>query len=198
MEKLSDAIEIDSITDPKKAVEKVRIENYDCIITDFFMPKLNGIKMAEEIRKFSDIPIILYTGHGSEEVAEKAFKVGIQDYVRKELDFGHYFILMNKVMNLSERSRTFKISNEILKMLDFSLVIIDEKYDVINYNDKFRHKFINNNESTVNFIDLVEYYSRRDFRDWLNNIEVGEIKSVFTDKEDRSIFVEFKKKTISI
>ena len=48
------------------------------------MPKMNGIELAQKIRETSDIPIILYTGQGSEEVAELAFSVGIDDYLRKE------------------------------------------------------------------------------------------------------------------
>ncbi len=42
------------------------------------------IELAEQVRSESNIPIILYTGKGSEEVAEKAFAVGVNDYFRKE------------------------------------------------------------------------------------------------------------------
>ena len=45
---------------------------------------MNGIELAQKILETSDIPIILYTGQGSEEVAELAFSVGIDDYLRKE------------------------------------------------------------------------------------------------------------------
>jgi putative methionine-R-sulfoxide reductase with GAF domain len=53
------------------------------------------------------MPFILYTGQGSEEVAAKAFGVGIDDYLRKESEPAHYQVLARRIMYAVERTRTY-------------------------------------------------------------------------------------------
>lgn len=79
--------------------------NYDCVVTDFQMPLMNGIELSRKIREKHTIPIILYTGQGSEEVAESAFTVGVDDYIRKELDPSHYQVLAKRIRHVVEKKR---------------------------------------------------------------------------------------------
>lgn len=79
-------INVDSVTSPEEALARLQTGSYDCIVSDYQMPRLNGIELAKKIRELSDIPFILYTGRASEEVVETAFEVGINDYLRKELN----------------------------------------------------------------------------------------------------------------
>ena len=89
-------LQIDSVKSPKEALEKLRKEEYDYIISDFKMPGMDGIQFAMKIREKSNIPFILYTGQGSEEVAEAAFTVGVTDYLRKEANSSHYQVLARR------------------------------------------------------------------------------------------------------
>ncbi|MBD3206820.1 response regulator, partial [Candidatus Bathyarchaeota archaeon] len=82
-------IEIDSTSDPLNVKGMISEGSYDCLVTDFQMPGMNGIELTRSIREDSAIPIILYTGMGSEEIAEKAFGVGVNDYFRKEMNHQH-------------------------------------------------------------------------------------------------------------
>ena len=90
-------LQIDSVSSPREALEKIKSNEYDCIVSDYCMPEMDGIQLAERIRKESSIPFILYTGRGSEEVAKRAFVVGIDDYVRKELEPTHYQVLVRRI-----------------------------------------------------------------------------------------------------
>lgn len=72
-----------AITTPNEAIKLLKKEYFDCVVTDYNMPDINGIEFARRVRQEFRTPIILYTGQGSEEVAEKAFEVGIDDYFRK-------------------------------------------------------------------------------------------------------------------
>ena len=65
-------LRIESTTSPQEALEMIKKKGYDCIVSDYRMPVSDGIKFAERVRKESNIPFILYTGQGSEEVAERA------------------------------------------------------------------------------------------------------------------------------
>ena len=94
---LSDStIHMESIATPEAALRRLEEENFDCVVSDYQMPVLNGIELARRIRGFSDIPIIIYTGRGSEEVASKAFAAGIDDYMRKEIEPSHYEVLADE------------------------------------------------------------------------------------------------------
>ena len=90
-------LRIESTTSPQEALEMIKKKGYDCIVSDYRMPVSDGIKFAERVRKESNIPFILYTGQGSEEVAERAFGAGIDDYLRKEMEPSHYEVLVKRI-----------------------------------------------------------------------------------------------------
>jgi CheY-like chemotaxis protein len=99
------ALEVDSASSAEKALKKLKEKQYDCIVSDYMMPKVNGIKFAEQVKKSHDIPFIIYTGQGSEEVAQAAFTAGVDDYVRKEMDPSHYRVLAKSIRQaVEERS----------------------------------------------------------------------------------------------
>ncbi len=108
LERIAENLQISQVEKPNDAINRLHEGSYDCIISDYKMPEMNGISLATIIKKEQDIPIILYTGQGSEEVAEEAFQVGIDDYQRKESDPGHYTVLAKKINNVVEKSRALK------------------------------------------------------------------------------------------
>ena len=65
-------IQVDTAASAKKAIEILEDTEFDCIISDYKMPDMNGIQLAQKIRDTSNVPIIIYTGQGSEEIAEKS------------------------------------------------------------------------------------------------------------------------------
>lgn len=108
-------VEIDSLDDPQQVIERINDHWYDCIITDYQMPRINGVELAEKIRETSSIPIILYTGQGSEDVAERAFSVGINDYFRKEINPQHYQVLAKRIRDLVDKQRIEEIYTNVVK-----------------------------------------------------------------------------------
>lgn len=75
--------ESDEAEDGKEAVEKCRDNNYDLIIMDIMMPKVDGITAIKEIKKFSDTPILVLSARTEEYDRLFGFKVGADDYVAK-------------------------------------------------------------------------------------------------------------------
>jgi len=102
---MDETFRIDFVSDPCRVMEKMQSVRYDCVVTDYQMPKMNGIELAEKIRESFDLPIIIYTGQGSEEIAEAAFSAGIDDYLRKEMDPSHYQVLAKRVRHVVEKKR---------------------------------------------------------------------------------------------
>ena len=106
IQNLDPNINVTSVSNAAELIEKLLEEDYDCIISDYKMPEQNGIQIAEKIKSLLDIPYILYTGQGSEEVAEKAFEVGIDDYIRKEMETAHYRVLVKRLKSLVKRKKS--------------------------------------------------------------------------------------------
>ena len=70
--------------DGMEAVEKVREDHdFDCIILDIMMPKLDGYSACKEIKKIKNIPVIMLSARGEEYDKLFGFEVGIDDYVVK-------------------------------------------------------------------------------------------------------------------
>jgi PAS domain S-box-containing protein len=79
--------EIDNASCVDEAFKKLETCNYDVVISDYQMPQKDGLQFLKELReKKNDIPFILFTGKGREEVAIKAINLGAQGYFNKQGD----------------------------------------------------------------------------------------------------------------
>ncbi|MCD8312012.1 MAG: response regulator transcription factor [Firmicutes bacterium] len=70
-------------SDGIEAIEKCRKNKYDILIIDIMMPELDGFSACREIRKFSDVPIIMLSARGEEYDKLNGFGLGVDDYVVK-------------------------------------------------------------------------------------------------------------------
>lgn len=104
----SDRISVETETSPEAALERLMSESgeFDCIVCDYEMPSMNGIELLERVREeFPDLPFILFTGKGSEEVASEAISKGVTDYLQKEVGTDQYTVLANRIANTVARRR---------------------------------------------------------------------------------------------
>ncbi len=76
-------LETDYAYNGLEAVEKAKINTYDCIVMDIMMPVMSGYEAVEEIRKFKDIPILLCSAKVEEYDRLKGFELGVDDYIMK-------------------------------------------------------------------------------------------------------------------
>ena len=77
------SFKVKRIISPANTLKQVEDTKYDCILVDYTLLNTDGITFYKNIRGHTDIPVILYTSEGSENLAEKAFKAGIDDYIRQ-------------------------------------------------------------------------------------------------------------------
>ncbi len=90
--------EISEAGDGMEAVELCRRESFDIAIVDIMMPELDGFSACREIRKFSDIPIIMLSARGEEYDKINGFEVGIDDYVVKPFSPKELMLRIEAVM----------------------------------------------------------------------------------------------------
>jgi len=105
LRQLDESFQITSVSNTELALQELEVNRFDCIVTDLKMPGMDGLEFAKTIRGRVKAPIIIYTGQGSEEVAEKAFSIGINDYIRKEIDPSHYQVLAKRIKTAVEKRR---------------------------------------------------------------------------------------------
>lgn len=115
---------IESTDSADEALELLEDGRFDCIIADDKMPKMDGIELAHEIRKKSTIPLIFYTGRGSEEVASPAFAAGVDDYLRKELDSSHYLVLAKRIRMAVEKYRIEELYKSVVEGSRDAIIIV--------------------------------------------------------------------------
>lgn len=71
------------VSDGVEAVNKVKAENFDLVILDIMMPKVDGFTALREIRKFSQVPVIMLSARGEEYDKLFGFEMGVDDYITK-------------------------------------------------------------------------------------------------------------------
>ncbi|MFB6157008.1 MAG: PAS domain S-box protein [Haloferacaceae archaeon] len=80
---------------------------FDAVVSDYQMPGMDGLDLLGAVReRYPDLPFILYTGKGSEEIASDAIAAGVTDYLQKDPGTAQYELLANRVLNAAEKYRT--------------------------------------------------------------------------------------------
>ncbi len=91
---------IDEASDGEEGFKKFKEKNYDLVLCDIKMPKLDGIEFLELAREINnEIPIIIISGHGNIETAVEAVKKGAYDYISKPPDLNRMLITLRNAMD---------------------------------------------------------------------------------------------------
>ena len=107
LERSVDDLEVVTETSAADGLELFERERIDCIVSDYEMPRMNGLEFLETVREVdTEIPFILFTGRGSEEVASEAIATGVTDYLQKESGVDQYEVLANRIDNCVSKVRT--------------------------------------------------------------------------------------------
>lgn len=78
-----DGMEVDCAYDGQEALEKAMTSEYDLILLDVMLPKLDGFQVCQQIRDFSDVPIVMLTAKGEDMDKILGLEYGADDYITK-------------------------------------------------------------------------------------------------------------------
>ena len=117
LEQLSEKFRVQTINSAKEALGILNKKTYDVIISDYQMPDKDGLDFLLELRKrTSDIPFIMFTGKGREEIAMKALNLGADNYFNKsgppDVVFGQLKHGIIKAFKSKQAERSLKESEE--------------------------------------------------------------------------------------
>ena len=135
--------EVVEASDGLEAIDKVREEDFDVIVMDIMMPKLDGFSSYKEIKKIKDIPVLMLSARSEEYDKLFGFEIGIDDYVTKPFSPKELMARLNVIVNRNnkvEENNTMEF--EGLKIdLDGRVVFVDDEiveltpkeYDLLVY-----------------------------------------------------------------
>ncbi|PWR75550.1 hypothetical protein DLD82_04070 [Methanospirillum stamsii] len=159
---------VDIVNSAVTALQSDKILSYDAIISDYMMPEMDGIAFLKSVRTLSrDMPFILFTGRGREEVVIEAINNGADFYLQKGGNPKAQFAeLMHKIRQVVRRRQAEKDLSEqrifndaIFTSVPGLLYIYDEDGHLIRWNK--------NNESLTGF--TTEELQGKHFLDWFED-----------------------------
>ncbi|MBY0479669.1 MAG: sigma-54 dependent transcriptional regulator [Chitinophagaceae bacterium] len=104
--------QIDDAENGEEGLKKIKEKNYDVVLCDIKMPKVDGLEFLEKAREsHPDLPIIMISGHGTIETAVEAVKKGAFDYVAKPPDLNRLLITIRNAMD----KQTLVTETKVLK-----------------------------------------------------------------------------------
>ena len=118
----NDTYEVYEAEDGLVGIEKIKKEDYDLVLCDIKMPKMDGVEVLEAARKLKpETPIVMISGHGDLDTAVNTMRLGAFDYISKPPDLNR---LLNTVRNALDR-KELVVENKILKKK------VSKKYEMI-------------------------------------------------------------------
>ena len=121
---------VEEAEDGIQGFEKIKNTDYDLVLCDIKMPKMDGVELLEAVKKIKpEIPMVMISGHGDMETAINAMRLGAFDYISKPPDLNR---LLNTVRNALDKKQLV-VENKILKK------IVGKKYEMIGESEPINH-----------------------------------------------------------
>jgi DNA-binding NtrC family response regulator len=126
----NDAYEVDEAEDGLVGIDKIKKEDFDLILCDIKMPKMDGVEVLEAVKKIKpEIPIVMISGHGDLDTAVNTMRMGAFDYISKPPDLNR---LLNTVRIALDR-KELVVENKMLKKK------VSKNYEMIGESDAISH-----------------------------------------------------------
>lgn len=98
------------------ALQHIKEQDFDAVFCDIKMPEMDGIETLEAIRKESDVPVIMLSGHGTIETAVEAIKKGAFDFIPKPPDLNRLLITLRNALDKKNLTTENKVLKKAVKI----------------------------------------------------------------------------------
>ncbi|RAW44384.1 HTR-like protein [Halorubrum sp. 48-1-W] len=117
-------------------------ERIDCVVSDYDMSGTDGLELLETVRdREIDVPFVLFTGKGSEEIASEAISAGVTDYLQKGGGTDQYTVLANRVRNVVDQHRSRRALaasqdrlSRFIEQSPLATIEYDETFEIVRVN----------------------------------------------------------------
>jgi len=126
----SDSYYLEEAENGLDGIEKIKDNDYDLVLCDIKMPKMDGVEVLEKAKKIKpEIPFVMISGHGDLDTAVNTMRLGAFDYISKPPDLNR---LLNTVRNALDR-KVLIVENKRLKKK------VSKNYEMIGESDAITH-----------------------------------------------------------
>jgi len=124
LEQESDRFDVETAVSADEGMAIIADDPPDCVVSDYNMPGRNGLEFLEAVRElYPDLPFILFTGRGSEQVASDAIAADVTDYLQKGPGSEQYELLVNRIRNAVQARRNAQRASrqqELMRLTEFA------------------------------------------------------------------------------
>jgi two-component system nitrogen regulation response regulator NtrX len=126
----NDTYQVEDAEDGVAGYEKIKNNDYDLVLCDIKMPKMDGVELLEAVKKIKpEIPMVMISGHGDMETAINTMRLGAFDYISKPPDLNR---LLNTVRNALDKKQLV-VENKILKKK------VSKNYEIVGESEAINH-----------------------------------------------------------
>lgn len=129
-----DGMEVDCAYDGEEALAAIKQNTYDVVLLDVMLPKLSGFDVCQQVREFSDVPIIMLTAKGEDMDKILGLEYGADDYITKPFNILEVKARIKAIMRRSSKREAKEQENSSVRVfgnmkvdIDSRRVFIDEK-----------------------------------------------------------------------
>ena len=112
----NESYQVDDASTGMEALQIMKEQEFDAIFCDIKMPEMDGIETLEAIRKESDVPVIMLSGHGTIETAVEAIKKGAFDFIPKPPDLNRLLITLRNALDKKNLATENKVLKKAVKI----------------------------------------------------------------------------------
>lgn len=116
-----DGMEVDCAYDGEEALEKIRANTYDIILLDIMLPKLDGFQVCQQVREFSDVPILMLTAKGDDMDKILGLEYGADDYITKPFNILEVKARIKAITRRTGKAAKQKKDESVINVLDMTL-----------------------------------------------------------------------------
>ncbi len=116
-----DGMEVDCAYDGEEALEKIKANAYDIILLDIMLPKMDGFEVCQQVREFSDVPILMLTAKGDDMDKILGLEYGADDYITKPFNILEVKARIKAITRRTAKAEKQKKDDSIIKASDMTL-----------------------------------------------------------------------------
>ena len=116
-----DGFEVYSAYDGEEALEMIRANDYDIVLLDLMLPKMNGLQVCQQVREFSNVPIIMLTAKGEDMDKIMGLEYGADDYITKPFNILEVKARIKAIIRRTGKPEKAKEQSRVVQAGDLKL-----------------------------------------------------------------------------
>lgn len=149
----------DYAEDGEKGLSLAKLNNYDCLLLDLNLPKIDGIELAKELRKKKNTPILMLTARSQMYDKLEGFATGADDFVTKPFDLKELLARIKAIIKRNSLNKSIKLQFGEYQLLPEENLIINKnkKINLSNKEGGILEYLIRNKDRIVSTEELLEH-----------------------------------------